>query len=278
MAIVFSDLDGTFLTPDKRVHPVNLHALEALAASGGEFVICTGRPLAGIPAELRDLPGARYAVCVNGAVVVDLDVVRAGGDGVVYARPMGHRRAVSYYRAVSHLDIEIDIMADGGAFAERRRFERLSTYGLSPSFLDQIRRSRTVVDEPLDHVVGRLGRVDRVSVYYHTPEERDECVAAVDADPTLSWTSSESCNLEISDVGASKGSALEWLCGHLGVPVAQSVAFGDGMNDTSMLAAAGTGVAMANAQPGVAAYADVATRLSNAEGGVGDYLLRLLGA
>lgn len=276
MDIVFSDLDGTFLTPNKEVHPHNLRALEAMEEAGVPFVICTGRPLSGIPEELRRLPSARYAVCVNGATVVDLDRAARGEDPTIHATPMGPERAAAFYRAVAPLDIEIDVMADGRAYAERERFERLGTYGLAPGFLDQIRRSRTVVDGSLLDLLPSLGRVDRMSVYFHTPEERDTCIAAVEADPTLSHTSSESCNLEISDAAASKGAALAWLCDHLGVPVAGSVAFGDGMNDTSMLEAAGTGVAMANAQPGVAEFADDATRLTNVDGGVGDYILRAL--
>ena len=42
--IVFSDLDGTFLTSRKTVGDLNRRALDALAAAGGSFVPCSGRP------------------------------------------------------------------------------------------------------------------------------------------------------------------------------------------------------------------------------------------
>ena len=37
------------------------------------------------------------------------------------------------------------------------------------------------------------------------------------------------------------------LCSKLGIPVEESIAFGDGLNDVGMLQAAGRGYAMANA-------------------------------
>jgi Cof subfamily protein (haloacid dehalogenase superfamily) len=55
--------------------------------------------------------------------------------------------------------------------------------------------------------------------------------------------------IEITHVTATKGNALLWLCDHLGADPADVVAFGDGGNDVTMLRAAGTSVAVANASP-----------------------------
>ena len=66
---------------------------------------------------------------------------------------------------------------------------------------------------------------------------------------------------------AGKANGLRALCRHLGVDMAQTVAFGDGTNDTDMLRAAGLGVAMANAMEDVRNAADYIT-LSNNDAGV----------
>lgn len=52
-----------------------------------------------------------------------------------------------------------------------------------------------------------------------------------------------------------KASALRTFAAHCGVPLAQSVAIGDGANDIDMLAAAGFAIAF-NAKPALAAHAD----------------------
>ena len=79
---------------------------------------------------------------------------------------------------------------------------------------------------------------------------------AVARRPELVGVSSIPMNVEVTSVMATKGTALLWLCEHLGVSPADTVAFGDSGNDVSMLEVAGDGVAMANACPECLAVAD----------------------
>jgi len=55
--------------------------------------------------------------------------------------------------------------------------------------------------------------------------------------------------LEVLPVGCNKGSALEVLSGHLGLSLAECMAFGDAMNDREMLGSVGRGLIMGNAMP-----------------------------
>lgn len=84
-------------------------------------------------------------------------------------------------------------------------------------------------------------------------------------------------DIEISDARATKGIAMAWLCEKLGIALEDVVAFGDNINDISMLEAAGTGVAMENAEPETKAAADAVTGTNDASG-VGEYLLQLFAA
>jgi Cof subfamily protein (haloacid dehalogenase superfamily) len=271
MQIVFSDLDGTLLTAQKTVHPLCVEALERFQERGGVFVPCTGRPRAILPDYVTDLPGARYAICVNGATVYDLAT-----NEVIMRGDIGPDRVLRIYDAVSKFKITFDVMADGRAFTERERYNDFSSYGFGKEVLAHLQKSRTPFDEPMSERLHMFDNVERLTMYWHNEQERDEIIRVVEEDPTLSWTSSEANNIEVSDADASKGAAVEWLCDHLGIDRGESVAFGDGMNDTTMLQSAGIGVAMKNAQPGVAQYADESTRLTNNEGGVGDWILQHL--
>lgn len=64
---------------------------------------------------------------------------------------------------------------------------------------------------------------------------------------------------DITVRGADKGSALQAMAAHLGISMAETIAFGDGGNDKSIIKAAGTGVAMGNANDDVKAVADYVT-------------------
>ena len=63
-------------------------------------------------------------------------------------------------------------------------------------------------------------------------------------------------NIEVMGEGATKGTALTWLCEHLGERLANAWAFGDSMNDYEIIRFVGTGCAMENARPALKAVAD----------------------
>ena len=63
-------------------------------------------------------------------------------------------------------------------------------------------------------------------------------------------------NVEINQSLANKGEALSALAEHLGISIEQTVAFGDGLNDLSMIRKAGIGIAMKNGVEETKAAAD----------------------
>ena len=73
--------------------------------------------------------------------------------------------------------------------------------------------------------------------------------------------------LNIVHAGADKGRALQLVCEHVGVPLAEAMAIGDAAPDLPMMRAAGVGLAMGNAPHEVKAQAD-AVGPSNIDDGV----------
>jgi hydroxymethylpyrimidine pyrophosphatase-like HAD family hydrolase len=78
--------------------------------------------------------------------------------------------------------------------------------------------------------------------------------------------------LELKRWGVHKGSALRFLAGHLGVPLARFGAIGDYANDLEMCKAAGVSVAMRNGIDELKKRADMVTLQSNNEDGVAEFL------
>ena len=62
---------------------------------------------------------------------------------------------------------------------------------------------------------------------------------------------------EIVPKGFDKSHGMRWLSEYLGVPIRDTVAFGDGMNDMGMIRAAGVGVAMGNGVEALKSAADL---------------------
>ena len=106
------------------------------------------------------------------------------------------------------------------------------------------------------------------------PEELDRALPTLRAAfPTVNFMKSRPHYCEIVARGIDKGVALR----KLGVAVDEIMAFGDGQNDVSMLAAAGIGVAMENA---VEDCRRAAKRIAprNTEDGVAQVIEELLAA
>lgn len=276
--LVFVDMDDTFVTPDKVIKPENLRILDVAHERGVQFVPCTGRSVRGLPQQLVEHPSVRFAVCSGGALVYDL---RAGGAGekngeVVHSQPIEKDVVRSLYDDVRDQRITFDLTAEDGVLASSDRWPLYWEAALDDATREMVLSQRTRFEGTTGELIERMDQIFRVNVLYVDDAGRRAVWDAVDARPELCRASSIPVNVEITDVRATKGTALLWLCDHLGVAVADTVAFGDSGNDLSMIEVAGDGVAMGNASPEVKAAADHVAP-SCTDSGVARYLEPLLG-
>lgn len=112
------------------------------------------------------------------------------------------------------------------------------------------------------HVVGDLdeamGPTTPKLVIVSTPARIESVLPDARArwDGRLNVATSVPEYLEFTSVESDKASALQFLCGRLGIEQAEVAAVGDGRNDASMIAWAGLGVAVEGSPPEVIAAAD----------------------
>lgn len=276
--IFFSDMDGTFLTSAKEVSPAGWRALDALAAAGVEFVPCTGRAASGLPSELLAHPAVRHIVSSNGAVALELnrdDPTDTSRARMLASWPLPREKARAIWEIARRFDVTFDTFVGGEVYTRRDQVERLAEFVDDPPVLATMRATRTPVDEDPSETIARADMVERVAMYWKDPTDRDAILTALQGVEDIEVTRSYPTNIEVMEAGTSKGTAMTWLCVHLGTSAAAAVAFGDNLNDVSMLEAAGLGVAVANAEPEVRAATDV-TCPSNDEDGVARTIMEQL--
>ena len=80
--------------------------------------------------------------------------------------------------------------------------------------------------------------------------------ALLETFPTVLVVMTQGDYLEVMPVGISKGEALRRLCAIKGIPLTQTVAFGDALNDVELLDLAGLGIAMSHAPEALREVAD----------------------
>ena len=266
--LIAFDLDETLLNSDKSLSDENREALERAAEAGILIVPATGRFLGGIPENIRSLP-IRYAITMNGSEVADVQT-----DARLYRAYIPNERAQALMRYFDTLPVAYDCYMGGKGYIAKEFLDRIEDYIVTPVYIVMAHRNRTAVPYLPDFIAERGLPLQKLQIF--TPDSTYKAALMRELAlryPDLVITTSTPENIEINAKEATKGHALKALCTHLGIPASQAMAFGDGLNDLSMLEAAGTGVAMANAAEPLKKAADYIT-LSNNEAGVAHAIKR----
>lgn len=268
--LIALDLDGTLLDSRKNLTDRNREALLECMRQGIEIVPCTGRIWAGVPEFIRQLPGIHYAITVNGAIIEDLV-----NHQILDERKMSREKAVEILELAKDFHTMYDVYVRGKGFGEQRFIEHMEDYGIAPELRAMILNTRTVVPDVIETVKKMNDPVEKINYFFADSRERMRAREALTKRGDVLVSSSFSNNLEINEPGAAKGEAVLRLASCLGIDPQQTMGFGDGENDWTLIRQTGVGVAMGNAIESLKEMADYVT-LTNDEDGVAFALEHLL--
>lgn len=257
--LVFLDIDGTLADAH---HVVPESAKEACARAqerGHKLFICTGRSLPKIERSILDL-GFDGVVSVAGAQA-NL------GDRVLFQHfiaPEAIDAATAYFQAhgIDHFQWQ----GADGMYVTRAYMEHVKAKK-SAWDNDQFARFWHViedVDVPEGSTLGATIRASKGSYYTGPNPDVTFDDVARDLSPwfTLvhgSYDKISPNNGELLMNGVDKGTAVCDIARDLGYSIADTIAIGDSDNDTAMLKAAGTSVAMGNSTHGIEQFTDMVT-------------------
>ena len=230
---------------------------------GTKIALATGRPHRWLAPVLDQLPFTPECICANGAVVYDPSrdevLVRHELDPEALGRIAEiTREALAGYGAYG---FGVERVGSSAFDPEEECF--LITPGYSPDLWDI---GYGVVD------VAELTSVPAAKILVRHPEMSSQELFDVLAplidpeDAHVTYSMNEGL-LEFSAPGVNKATGVSIVATQYGIERERVLAFGDMPNDMEMLAWAGIGVAMANAEPLVQDAADVVTT-SNDDFGV----------
>ena len=265
--ILFTDLDDTLLTRDRKLTEKNYDAITRALKAGHLFAACTGRPLPATLPLLRRLgldgPGC-YAVTYNGGLIYD-----AAQKKVLFKKSVSLDHVRHIFEEADRFGLYCQTYSEEAllcrGYTEETAFycDRLGMDWVSvPSLPEGLEQ------EPVKVLVISLHDRSRLEQYRKSLEPW--------AEGRISLYYSNPFYLEHVAYGISKGDAVRYLCGCVGIPVSQSVAAGDAENDISMLRAAGTGAAMSNADDPVKQAADYVTEADCDHSGLSEIIEKFI--
>lgn len=250
--LIAFDLDGTLFNDKKEVTPETFSALEQAANMGIEIVPATGRFWNAIPESIRAMTFIRYMISLNGSQIADIKEGKSLADFTI---PI--HRAETLCRVFDELPVLYDFVADGQGYMKREHHERIPEVMILGEWQVKVMRDLRI---PVDDIYGILRQqkgVQKMQIYTTDKTLRENLLESLPhVFPNALFTSSVPNNIEINDPKANKGDGLKFLAEYLRVPIESTLAFGDGLNDMSMIQNAGVGAVMSNGIPELKAVAD----------------------
>ena len=244
--LVFLDIDGTLLPPGEMQVPQSaLDALHKARANGHKLFLCTGRNLGMTRPLLRH--GFDGYICSAGGyvacgekVLVDIPMQPAQADGL--RKVMGEHGIEctletrdETYGGVKMIErFAAHFPSDGTRNSEAERWKKMMEFGMT------IRPIEDYNGDPVYKIVYIAGSMEDLAEPKRQYE--DQFVFCENMmDPRAGVVNGELINRKFN-----KGTGIKAICAHLGVPLRDTIGFGDSDNDLQMTDVVGISYCMAN--------------------------------
>ena len=238
--LIFSDVDGTILPRGGTISERTKAAVQQGVNSGVPFVICSGRWYVSALPIARELGidnENTFMIIANGGAVVRTD----GSIVKEWLTPTD--AAWRAYEIMKKYDVMMNSFVRNAVYRVNTRAISKKPRGLE----GYLGSDYKIVNDDWD-VFEREGLTTpyKLEAYGEDLEELAKLKQEL-LDAGYSVSSAYADNMEIMLGGYGKGTAVKWLSEHLGVPVEETMAFGDNTNDQTMLNAVGWPCAVENA-------------------------------
>ena len=232
--LIAFDLDGTLTNDDKIITPLTMEALRTVQRHGVKLCLASGRP----PYGMRPL-----AEEIGPELIMEKTLPEEALPLLKEFQDRSGFSLMTYYEDTIFTEHPDDQYVAVSARNNKMRVERLE---------DFVRD----VPRPL-HKCLVVGDPEKRPYWEEQMREALKNIYICHSTPYF---------IECLPKGIDKGPALVDLAAHLGIDMADVMAFGDSNNDVAMLKNAGIGIAMANSEENVKAVADYTTASNNDDG------------
>ncbi|MBI2979381.1 MAG: HAD family phosphatase [Chloroflexi bacterium] len=248
--LLVADIDGTLLGKQGTISTEDKNALARASNAGIKITLSTGRVPQATLKIIEQLSLDGLHIFSDGALVANTE----NGEEA-YIKPISAGTIRQIVEFVHRQEINLDLFSTTRFFAEKETWVtdiRRKFFGVQPTFTNF---SRLGKEKIIKGTLGVLSDEERAKADSFRRQFRDSLNFSVTKTP--SYPEVDFINVLAPDV--SKGQALEALASHLGIPLTEVIAIGNGTNDISLLAKVGLAIAMDNAPDELKAVADYVT-------------------
>ena len=285
MKLLFSDLDGTLLTDDKRILDKDMDAIGRMLENGNKLVLCTGRPLTSAKILARrygfDKPGF-FLVSFNGGLIYDYATEksiltrRIPVESVKFIMDRAHERGMHAHTYAGDLVVSEYETEQLKTYCRLMQMDYVVVNDICEFFGQPEVVEGAAPTEPINVVVKPPIKVNVITPFDHDSLVEFRADMRKVTAGKLFDVFSKPEMLEFSHMKSNKGDAVRFMADYYKVPLSDTVAVGDEENDCPMIEAAGVGVAMRNASTVAKQVADYVTEMDNNHGGISEIIEKFL--
>lgn len=241
--LIASDMDGTLLRSDHSIPEEFWPLLDKLQAQGVVFAPASGRQLYTLLDMFDQAPKQVSVLAENGTVVFhNGEIISA-----TTVNPEAARRVVDAIESHPEIRWEVIVCRTDGAFVRQDKQEFMELAAQYYKRLTPVEKLQPYINND----------VIKLALFMDVdPETVAAPILREAAQGELTTTISSAMCIDMMHPSANKGEALRQLAAALNIPLSETAAFGDYLNDSEMLDVAGTSYAVANAHPDLQAAAD----------------------
>lgn len=267
---VFFDIDGTLLNVHRQKTKISKsvkEAIRALRRAGHYTFIASGRPRAYLSDELIDPDLFDGHILMNGAVVSLSD------HKVIFRKNLPVETVKKIISRAEANHVEYVLESDPFVYLKKeyKALEKVYT-SIDISLKHFIREYNASLKDMQIAKIEFLSDTPNAGGLFHELLAWPGLTGLLD--PTLLKY------MELYSADVSKATGIAEILRHFDIPVEQSFAFGDGLNDLEMMDAAGTSLVMGNAGNALKAKADYVLPTVDEDGvaeGIYRYILKTIG-
>ena len=259
--LIALDMDGTTFNSRKEITNRTRRTIAEAVERGIQVFPATGRPKSYLPQEIMSIPGVHYASTSNGASIIDMNK-----EAPLYEDLIPAERMPDIIRRIKDLPVIIELFYKGACYCDRSTLPVIEQILQERPSIQNGQAPEIYEDGIFDRLLQDPFPVEKVHLIFSDLKIRKEIMDFYQKENILDVTSAFAENLELTSKTATKSNALLRLAGILGISQEETMAIGDSFNDLDMLEAAGTSVAMGNAEPEIKETADLITKTNDEDG------------
>ncbi len=250
--LIFLDIDGTLTEAGTNVPPESaVRAMESARKNGHKLFLCTGRNY--------DMLKPLLAYPFDGMVSSSGGYVTAG-DEVLMDCPMKDETRVLALEALHRHGVFCTIEGKNGSFGDANLKDFLDSTEGGNSEIERWRKalSEDLGIRPMEEYDGQP--VYKIVTMAREASQLEECRKLLEKDFNfvIQDVPAHGCvNGEIVSRAFDKGRGVQMIAEHFGVPISETIGFGDSMNDLEMVQAVGFSVCMENGSDTLKKHADM---------------------